>query len=356
MRSQKMSKQFFNLENIMLGGLFLILLIYSGFMISCRPADGSFRSNTFSVDNDDDDDVAVADSRRSDRRDQRPCEDRDSCQDSCDYMFRSSSARSDCYRLSFDDVSELEEVFDRLHASTINLRSLEDIDSDGFEEFLEIDIDGWVDIIVGEEGEGHEGHEPYSRSEAHSALKWIAENDNIARTLYRTDEYSDILYHLFLRLGENVTSSAFSSSSFAPSIDIEWCEYGVSFMTSCDSTPNLRLRGTILPFIKSFVGSDASLQFSRESLISYAYREDNETAVDLAHETLIRFCEDGTDDEFPDDDVQQCMLAAYCSIYNEEQSDNIFDDVLNSYRARKEYCESSVLKDNTNDKLEDVFD
>ena len=163
-----MQREFLNIENIILGSMFLILLIYSGFMISCTPRD-IVSSDAFSL-SDDDDDVAVAD-RRGDSRDRRPCEDRDSCQDSCDYMFRNSSARSACYNLNFDDVSELEHVFDELHSSSISVRSLEDINVDDFEEFLELDIDGWVDIIVGEEGGDHAGHEAYSSGTARQCFK-----------------------------------------------------------------------------------------------------------------------------------------------------------------------------------------
>ena len=341
-------------------------------MMSCQLPNGS--SNIFSVgDNDDDDDndnVAVAERRRDSSRNRRPCEDRDSCQDSCDYMFRNSRARSECYELSFDDVSDLESVFDELHASSISKRSLEDIDVNDFEDFLALDTDGWVDIIVGEEGSDHDNHEAYSSSDAKSALEWIAENENVARAIARADEHHDTLYHLFLQLGDGISSSSYNRSPSSPSIRIYWCEYGVSFGSSCSSNPHLPLSGSVIKFIASFVGAGSGLsfttgssttysdlQFDGDSFITYAYDEDNEQAVELAHQSLLRFCEDGTGDELPDEDVQQCMLAAYCNIYSEEGGDeDIFEDVLSAYSADKEHCGINTLKNNERDKLEDLFD
>ena len=346
-----MQREFFNLENIMLGGLFLILLIYSGFMISCtQPDSGGFPSNLFSSDRGGDD-VAIAD-RRGNTRDRRPCDSRDSCQDSCDYMFRNSSARSACYDLNFDDVSELQYVFDGLNSSSISKRSLEDIDVDDFEEFLDIDVDGWVDIIVGEEGRDRSSNTPYSSAEAKSALEWIAENKNVARAIEDQDEYHDILYHLFLRLGDlgdgvsatTTFSLTIAETGGSSATNIDWHTTYLELNSS--SNNRLSLVGDyILEFVLSFIGSHTNLKFSRDSFISYAEREDNEAAIDLAHESLVRFCEDATDEELPDEDVQQCMMAAYCSIYDAEDSDNIFEDVLNNHNADPEDCASDRITD-----------
>ena len=354
-----MQRQFFNLENILLGSLFLILLIYSGFMMSCQMPNGG--SNIFSVsDDEDDDNVAVADKRRrsSSSRDRRPCEDRDSCQDSCDYMFRNSRARSECYELNFDDVSDLEHVFDELHASSISKRSLQDIDVGDFEDFLALDTDGWVDIIVGEEGSDHDNHDAYSSGDARSALEWIAENEDVARAIARADDNHDTLYHLFLRLGdENDTTKRFTLSSSQTenngSVYIEWSSrYGVELNSS---SKRVSLGDQVLKFVLSFIGSSADLKFDGDSFITYAYDEDNEQAVELAHESLVRFCEEGTSDELPDEDVQQCMLAVYCSIYDEENDENIFEDVLSNYSADPQHCAVKTLVRNTNDKLEKLF-
>ena len=342
----------------MLGSMFLILIIYSGFMISCiAPADRS-RSDLFSLDrDDDDDDVAFADRRRGSSRDRRPCEDRDSCQDSCDYMFRNSSARSECYELDFDEVSDLEHVFDELHSSSISLRSLEDIDVNDFEEFLDIDVDGWVDIILGSQGgDDYNNRAAYNRMEAKLALEWVAENERIARAIERVDEHYDILYHLFLRLSDDVNGgmtrfNLTNAETNNGDISIVWESDRVRLGSS-----SLLLSGSVLEFISSFIGSHNDLKFSGDSFISYAEDEDNEAAIELAHESLVRFCEEATDDELPDEDVQQCMLAAYCSIYDLEKSDKIFDDVLDDYNAEANDCGPSVLVDNTDDDLEDLFD
>ncbi len=351
-----MRREFFNLENIMLGGLFLILLIYSGFMMSCRPLD-DFSVDTFSVDRDDEvgENFEAADRRRSSRRNRRPCEDRDSCQDSCDYMFRNSRSRSECYDLDLDDVSELEYVFDELHASSINKRSLEDIDADDLEEFLEIDVDGWLDIIAGTEGAGHDNHESYSSREAKDTLEWIAENEDVARVIDRVDEHYDILYHLFLQLGSQ-SSRTFSLTSAETegngSVTISWSSNEVRL-----GSHRIRLEDQVLKFVLNFIGVDAQSKFSGRSFISYSKREDNEQAAELAHESLKRFCEDarGGDDEFPDENIQQCMLAVYCSVYAEENSDYIFDDVLSSHSAGPDDCAVRTLVRDDDDRLDRLF-
>jgi len=354
-----MPKEFFSLENILLGGLFLTLLIYSGFMMSCIAPD----SGVFSVDRSDED-AAVANSRAD--RNLRHCEERDSCQDSCDYMFRNSSARSRCYDLSFGDVSDLEYVYDELHSSSISKRSLEDIDVDDFEDFLDVDVDGWVDIIVGEEGSDHDGHPAYTSAEAKSALGWIADNADVARAISHADEDHDILYHLFLQLNtEGTQSDATATRVTSPtdfpgitrngstSAQIRWFDDGVDFNTS--PLTKLTLGGTpIVKFVLSFIGASSELQFGGSSFISYAEDEDNEEAIDLAYESLVIFCEDATDHEFPEDeDVQQCMMAVYCSIYNRENSDNIFDNVLGNQNADPEDCAAGRITDG--DVLEDLF-
>jgi len=354
-----MQREFFSLENILLGGLFLILLIYSGFMISCTPPGGHDLS-LFSLDRDDDDDVAIAD--RGNSRDRRPCDDRDSCQDSCDYMFRNSSSRSNCYELNFDEVSDLERVFDELHSSSISVRSLEDVNVGSFRDFLEMDADSWVDIILGEEGTDHAGHQPYSSGDAHNALKWIAENENVARAIIRADEHYDVLYHLFLRRGDDITAS---SATFTPpspnNTSIKWDATTTRPGLKLNSgSPVFALTTDDLKFVLGFIGSDdgrnLDLGFSSMSFMSYADDEDNEAAVELAHGSLVRFCEDVTDDELPDEDVQQCILATYCSIYDVEGNDNIFEDALSDHDASAEHCASGILVNNNNDRLERLFD
>ena len=357
-----------HLENILLGILFLILLIYSGFMMSCAiPGVGSDTFSTSSDDDDDDDDVDVAEKRRDSSRDRRPCENRDSCQDSCDYMFRNSRSRSACYNLTFDDVSDLEIVFDELHSSSISKRSLEDIDVSDFEDFIALDVDGWVNIIVGEEGKDHDDHEAYSSQEARAALEWIAENENVSRAIIDKDEHYDILYHLLLQFNKNTTGTLKVSSpdrySLFGSGKVKWCSDGIDFDSTCGSGNFFSLGDSVREFALSFIGANNTLKFDGKSYISYAYDEDNEEAVELAHESLVRFCEDGTGKELSHLRVQRCMLAAYCSIRDNEKGnandslfdDDIFDDVLSDYGADPEDCALAVIRDNNGDDLEDLF-
>ena len=57
----------------------------------------------------------------------------------------------------------------------------------------------------------------------------------------------------------------------------------------------------------------------------------------------------------PDEEVQQCMLAAYCSIYYAEARDDIFEDALSDYNADPEDCNLETLMGRDDD-IEDLFD
>ena len=105
-----------------------------------------------------------------------------------------------------------------------------------------------------------------------NALKWIAENENVARAIESVDEHHDILYHLFLQLGDGVSAvSRFSLTNLDTnngSINIDW---STSYVQLNNSSNRLSLAGDrVLEFVLSFIGSHDDLKFGGDSFISYA--------------------------------------------------------------------------------------
>ena len=346
-RVKVMKRVFFNLENLFLAGLFLVLLVYSALMVSCTPATSSSNLSSQSDDDDSDD--------RDSSRKVRYCEDRDSCQESCDLMFLSASARRQCYELNFDDVGGLEEVFDTLSSNTIHLSDLEDMDIDDFKSFVQLDADGWVDLI---EESDTKDEDKYDIGNARTALQWIAENDDVAEAIMDEDEHSDILRELFIVLGADSSNSLSSTitvedgSTNKTTISWSFPNNQITFADS-DNTPGtytLQLTGRSAENEDFFSGFIKDNTFKNKLFIDYAESEGNTEAVELAHKALKNMCDKATGDEFPDEEVQQCMLGVYCSM----NDDGIFDDVLDSIGENVEFDDDCPKLTDPSD-LEDIF-
>ena len=314
---------------------FLLVLINN--LVSCTfpVSDNALASQLSSlIDRNDDDDDDDGDEF---------CHDRDSCQDSCDYIFHRSSARSQCYDLEFDEVNDLEEAFDVLSASIVNKRKLEDLDNDQFDLFLEMDVDSWIALITGD----HVKRGAYSKVEIQDVLEWIGGEDaDRARTILEYDEDSDILYTLFQRLGETQFPSnppselhfILNTESGDMRESILWENDGVTFCRGADcsnNTPHLKLSNS-LSFLAGFIGISSSnpgkitnLVFDNDSFVIYADTEGNRDAVELAHISASRFCGDELNKDEDEEEVGQCLQAIYCGIASiESQSGYIGENSM----------------------------
>ena len=316
------------------GAVSSVLLIVSGFLFSCQQAPWSSYSNLTSVDDSRDDDEDD-DDEDDDRRRNRVCDDRDSCSDSCEYMFVASRARSKCYDLSMNDVNNLEEVFDVLSSNSISDNDLEDVDEDNLEEFLTLSIDGWVDVIKGDrDGGKNDVRSAYSSNEARKILEWIADTEDIADVILSQDDDSDIFYHLFTQLGKGLdieTNKLKAKVSTTSSTYVGWSkrgslQIGTSAISTSNHTPSISLTGVdnFMDFVLGFIGlkeASNSLYFDDESFIRYA--KDNVSALESAHYSLKRFCADATGEDEEEDETKQCMMAVYCTIRSVEDSTSI---------------------------------
>ena len=352
------------------------LLVITNFFVSCVEPDGSRISvsqltslidRNNDRDDDDDDDRAEF------------CYDRDSCQDSCDYIFVGASARSTCYELEFDQVNDLEEAFDVLSDSSITKRELEDLDEDSLEFFLETDVDSWLDLIQGQHKKRKEPN-GYSTSEMEVTLKWIAENSNVAESILEYDEDSDVLYTLFERLGSKYRTL---SATLVAALDndpthrgfLRWESSRLSICgrTSCNSTHGVSvdLDNSPFNFLEGFIGLSQDLNINNlvydgDTFVGLADAESNGDAVELAHISARRFCEDATNRNEGDEEVGQCLMALYCSIRavdsgnvrksgsypssTRKSFDNNIFDIVDNYESylKVRNCSYDRLKDEDN--------
>ena len=326
-----MKRELFNLENLILAVIFTALLAASIFVASCNMPEVRQGLESISESRND------RDRDRDDDRGIRQCEDRYSCADSCDFMFRSSRARSDCYQIEISDVHRLEEVFDAISDSTVTEIDLEDLDPDYLNDFLELDVGAFVDVVMGNDDSRDE---EYSVAEAKTTLKWIADEEDISDVIQDLDDDSEILTALFKRLGDRSGDLSFSTKGpGGRGGAVVWTDSKIDFSGNSD---DLSLSGIdkVREFVRGFVGVGDGFGSSDESFSSYSI--DNESALDLAHRSAIRFCEDATGDSLEDDDeeVKQCLQGLYCSIGSNED-DNFTDSPSRSFIFDR------VLRDHT---------
>ena len=172
----------------------LVLVVVNSF-VSCEIANPYQTPQTIYLSSESLDTYRDKDDDKDDKDDDL-CSNRDSCQDICDDMFKSSKARGECYELDLDETTDLQNAFDALSSSEITERKLENVDASDLEAFLEISVDGFVDIIQGNNKEAKNGL-GYSDDERKEALKWIGENSDVAEVILDQDDDLDILYSLF---------------------------------------------------------------------------------------------------------------------------------------------------------------
>ena len=347
--------------SIILGMLVFSLGLFQ-FFISCEISRSGFiaplgssstdNNNTNNDDTDDDDDDTKT----------RICDDRESCRDSCDYIFKNASAKSDCYDLDFDELNDYELVFDELSTKNLNKRDLEKIDEDAFREFLKLSSDGWLDLIDGSRDTGRRKvRSAYTSTEAKEALEWIAENEDIADALADHDDDRDILYELFVRHGSdknsNLKSLKFQTVGHLSNYtNIIWKPNLLEIGKGQRAEESVSLNDPkIFDFIISYMGLDKStpnlgehgnnnFSFRGDSFVQYAEREDNDSAVDLAHSTLVEFCKNAVDEDDEDDeDVKRCLLAVYCGIETTKDSKFfVHDRVLSTSNLFRQFGNNGV--------------
>ena len=295
-------------------------------------------NNNNNNDDDDDDD---------DRR-RRTCDNRDSCQDICDDMFRSVSSRSTCYDESNRNVDTLQEVYDTLADSSISERELESLDPEDFGFFLSMNEGGddFIDII-----QGNHQFDGYNKSNSKTVLEWIARNEEIASEIRSYDRNNEILFVLMERRVDNSISNVTGSNN---NNNIRIDSHGLSYDNQKE-TNELDFDRDLIKFTLAFTGREpyGYGNSEDESFIEYAGSK-NEESIELAHQTLASVCQDAVDEtDIEDKDVKKCMLAVYCSI-DDDEFPNFFDENPIHIDDRKEKaCSANTFNDNR--KVENYF-
>ena len=329
----------------------LVLVVINSF-VSCdlSPLYTTPQQQTIYLSSEDLDRYRDKKDDKKDDKDDGLCSDRDSCQDICDDMFRSTSARRECYDLELDETSDLQNVFDAFASSSVTERKLEDIDAADLDAFLEISVDGFVDIILGNNREAKSS--AYNSSEIQATLNWIGENSDVAESILDHDKDSDVLYTLFTNkeANSNPQHSLLDFISYRGSnSQVEWIRWArdelrFSPNTSFSIPPavNEPLDDSPFPFLYGFLGINDNLSKTpMEKDILVLEYEDNDDAMELAHQAAVRFCEDvrGNDE----DDVDQCLQALYCSIEEFVQDDEIFDTMEDHSGLKSVDCKHDKL-------------
>ena len=327
-------------------------------MISCYiptqlPSTVDSSNNNNNNNNDDDDD--------DDRTPRRLCGDRDSCQDSCDELFKSSSSRSTCYDLEFRDINALTFVGDSLEVKcepvssgrscnmeidNVDENDLEDIDSSDFDLYLSVGVDDFIEALESDSGSG---------SDAFNLLEWIGENSDIAETVLEHDEDLELGRSIFQlagqassTIGQKGTYLFFNSSTsdgvVVLNIDSSSNSYFAFWnrlIVHVDSSSPYATGGSFTVTatgFQNYVRSDSSNEqnvivnrydfdpqdvdfvvgflervpeLGSETFLSYSDR--NENAFNWAHNTLVNFCEDLTEQDKNEVEVKQCLQAVYCA-------------------------------------------
>ena len=109
----------------------------------------------------------------------------------------------------------------------------------------------------------------------------------------------------------------------------------------------------LFSFLHGFLGCNGcsnnskDLNYNGETFITFSDSEDNDEAIELVHQTAIRFCEEARGDD--DDDVNQCLLALYCSVEAVEDDDSVFDILkdanLDSTGVKSKNCTYEKFED-----------
>ena len=355
----------------------------SGAFISCEwvsvapppPGYNDFYSRSSDSRDRDEDDR----DRRSSRDRDRVCDDRDSCADSCDNMFTASRSRSECYDLDFEDVNTLEEVFDDLVYGVSNKSNLEDLDDDDLQFFLEIDPAAWSDIINGNRQDGKNGlssgYSPYSSKKAQNVLEWLAEDEDAAQAVWEVEEDRDsnMMENLFRQLEGKYGNSqgrivaafretpsratwvAIEGDDRRPGQEISYAKENVQPPRSY--TGSLKVDGTqgFHHFVMNFIGLKPERgkfqYFDNSSFIDLAEDNDNNAAIELAHNSLVQVCKEATrQNDENDEKVRQCFATVYCVMQA------VTDYGSNSVRfGGNEISNPQILGDSVFEALEDAI-
>ena len=126
-----------------------------------------------------------------------PCKGSDSCEETCDRIYGDYSEVQKCEDEGRDKVGRLDKVYKHLKSGKYNelldiSEEDNDVDMDDFEEYLELGVTGWTDLIE-EWGDGTP--EP---SKLIDTLQWLIDKTSVSEVLQDSDDGLDVLEKILI--------------------------------------------------------------------------------------------------------------------------------------------------------------
>lgn len=298
-----------------------------------------------------------------DRQNASTCSDRDSCQDICDEIFDHTTERYDCYDLGASEVNTVTNVADALYDADES--DLEDLSIGDVRAFFEIGMESFIDLVKGDQvGDGDSYHWDTAKRKGNSEviMKWIAEDEDIAKVILEQDRNFELGLELFQAVGTTVDTAYQVYNDSDDTKDLHVCLEGANKdMVNYGPTASC---GTKLLDLVHFTGVEKFLSgflsqsFSNDSFMTFSADERNDAGFEWGHNTLLEFCKEATDEDESDVEVKTCLQTAYCVHRKVEGTtgDGIFKD-LDDYddivgRTDVDRCADLTVKR----RMEDLFD
>ena len=210
------------------------------------------------------------------------CSNKSSCKTKCDEMYLKASDLDTCYNTREDAVDRVFDVFGVLQ-NPDTLADLNGIEEDDFQDYMVIGEQSFLDLVDPElDDEDHdrinedwEDLYSYDADQARLVLEWIAENEEISKTMKNYDDDRSIMRELFTVVGFSLRRSRLPEgqvSSCRGAITNDNCRpQCVRSEVDWDKEMNLDV---LLGFSDPFL--------DQVSFTSYAHASDNDDAVELA--------------------------------------------------------------------------
>ena len=190
---------------------FLWILVFFPLLFSCTQS-GTLDLNQFASESSSD-----SRRRRTSRRNSgslnessQPCKDNRSCVDTCDDIYLKATDLNNCYNESEALIKRVADIFDAL-INPKRLADLRDLDEDDFADFLNIGYQGFLDLVdpVDKDEDGDRRNDDwedlyaYGAKNARVVLEWLANEEDIAKTLKKEDRNDSIVKELLIAAGKD---------------------------------------------------------------------------------------------------------------------------------------------------------
>ena len=309
-----------SLTSLIIASLSILLLLMAQFT-SCSSNNGLTTSSSRTTPS-----TSTSNSNNDDEPDIEDCSDRDSCEEECSKIYEDYGEKTECEDEDVDDVVELGHIYNKLKSGSYSeLQDIsnnnDDVDTDMLQNYLNIGTSGWIQRINCWKT-GANCTNPTinpSNDKLKATLKWILEEDEIAEIIAEADDGDNILEALL----RSMPSGDTVFPTYAPATSNINKNTNYSIPTN---TNTLEIASADNPFAnpskKTFTfdsDSDTNLYIAlsafhlgisssgEQNVFSYAAKQENQPAFDLAYTLLKEACNGGEQDK-----EKACLRAMFC--------------------------------------------